>query len=90
MSEELIQVQVLSCSFTLYGADAAPVGLCISPVISNIAHDCRPNAQIVFPLGAIANGGMKIVAVESIHPGEEVCLLKAKFVNEWIDKVLIG
>ncbi|AFR94352.2 hypothetical protein C343_02429 [Cryptococcus neoformans C23] len=72
--EEIMTIvrKVLSCSFTLYGADAAPVGLCISPVISNIAHDCRPNAQIVFPLGAIANGGMKIVAVESIHPGEEV------------------
>lgn len=56
----------------MYGADAAPVGLCISPVISNVGHDCRPNAQIVFPLGAVANGGMKIVAVESIQPGEEV------------------
>lgn len=60
----------------MYGADAAPVGLCISPVISNVGHDCRPNAQIVFPLGAVANGGMKIVAVVSIQPGEEVGLLE--------------
>lgn len=35
-------------------------------------HSCAPNAVVVFPEGCGEEGGMKVVLIEDVAPGQEV------------------
>jgi hypothetical protein len=54
--------------------DLTPIGVAISPTIALFNHACAPNAVVVFPEGCPpgAEGGMKVVLISDIQPGEEV------------------
>lgn len=39
-------------------------------------HSCAPNAVVVFPEGCGEEGGMKVVLIEDVVPGQEVSLFR--------------
>jgi hypothetical protein len=59
-------------AFTLSTPSLTPVGVAISPEVAMFNHSCAPNAVVVFPEGCGEEGGMKVVLIEDVAPGQEV------------------
>lgn len=59
-------------SFALSLPDLATVGVAVSPIMALANHACEPNAVVVFPHGPLRKGGMHIVAIADIPPGQEI------------------
>lgn len=60
-------------SFSLTEIDLTNIGVAILPSIALINHSCKPNCSVIFPNGP--KGEMKVLASETIQPGQEVSLL---------------
>ncbi|EJT97670.1 hypothetical protein DACRYDRAFT_111714 [Dacryopinax primogenitus] len=59
-------------SFSLTTPDLTNVGVAISPLAALISHSCMPNAVVVFPTGLGRRGGLEVIALRDLQPGEEV------------------
>jgi hypothetical protein len=48
-----------------------PIGRCISKLLSNINHNCQPNAVIACPEGLDVGNPLRVILTEDVLPDEE-------------------